>query len=130
MANVNDGSVVWSLNKINNAEQLNGLTAEQIKNNAINGYTVKGVTFVVGTLNLTVTSYERLTGQIPLPSGYTDRSKCKAYISNFTYNHNYEGTTNVTWENLDQSTQSLSLYVKNGQGTSSKNVKYILWCWK
>ncbi len=128
MANVKDGSVTWSIENIYNAGQLNGLTAEQIKGQV--NVPVKGVTYVVGTLNLTVTSYERLSGQIPLPSGFSDRSKCKAWISDFTYNHNYDSTTKVTWENIDQSNQSLSLYVKNGQGTSSKSVKYILWCWK
>ena len=128
MANVKDGSVTWSIESIYNAGQLNGLTAEQIKSQV--SVPVKGVQFVVGTLNLTVTSYERLSGTIPLPSGYSDRSKCKAWISTFSYYHNYDSVTTVTWENLDQNSLSLSLYVKNGQGTQSTSVKYLLWCWK
>ena len=77
MANVNDGSVVWSLNKINNAEQLNGLTAEQIKNNAINGKIVQ-VQGVSGSFNLSYGERDVVSYTIPLPNGFT-RQQC-AYI--------------------------------------------------
>ena len=84
MANVNDGSVVWSLNKINNAEQLNGLTAEQIKNNAINGKTVK-LQGKSGSFTLTYTKQgTKPTFTIPLPSGYS-RNQC-SYVITEEYN--------------------------------------------
>ena len=84
MANVNDGSVVWSLNKINNAEQLNGLTAEQIKNNAINGSgKINTVSVSVGKLTFSVSASLSSPADnvktIPLPSGY-NRSQCRYYI--------------------------------------------------
>lgn len=94
MVNVNDGSVVWSLNKINNAEQLNGLTAEQIKNNAINA-SGKINTVLLSVGKLTFSLKGGLGGKadnvktIPLPSGY-NRSQCKYYIDAQYIQHSNE----------------------------------------
>ena len=130
MANVNDGSVVWSLNKINNAEQLNGLTAEQIKNNAINGKTVK-LQGKSGSLTITYSNGNQPTATIPLPSGFT-RSQCSYVITEGKEEKVYSDN-NITIQTLmthvNQSNGVITPYVANGYKnypSVSLTVRYVI----
>lgn len=100
MADVKDGSVAWSIESIYNAGQLNGLTAEQIKNSAISGSgKVNAVVIAFGSLTFSMKgglhgSYDNVK-TIPLPNGY-DRSQCRYFIdANFVSANSGENVASI-----------------------------------
>lgn len=123
MANVKDGSVVWSLNKINNAEQLNGLTAEQIKGQV--SVPVKGVVCLYGIFQPGATSSGGFSGaSIPIPSGY-DRNKCVFYCTgSFEYSNRGSFYTDIADVNNRKGVWAKG---ENGSGSGVANVPYMLW---
>ena len=74
---VNDGTAKWQLIKYSEADTLGGLTASEIKSQAISGKTVQ-VKGQGGTFTLRTDGNRSFT--IPLPSGYT-RSQCMYVVS-------------------------------------------------
>lgn len=81
MANVNDGSAIWSLENIYNAEQLNGYTAEQIKEQV--NIPVKEIAYLYGYISFVFSNGQGFVGAtIPVPDGY-EREKCWFFIQDF-----------------------------------------------
>lgn len=109
MANVNDGSVVWSLNKISNAEQLNGYTAQQIISK-IPTTSTGNVKVLTGTINTVLQGDKynsNVIGTVPLPSGYS-RSQCKYAVS---YNSRYNVNA-IYISDFNQSNGQITAYNK------------------
>ena len=71
---VNDGSVKWQAIKLSEADTLGGLTANDIKSQAISGKVVQS-TAVAGNTTMSYKEGNAPTFTIPCPSGYT-RSQC------------------------------------------------------
>ena len=85
---VNDGSVKWQAIKLSEADTLGGLTASEIKSQAISGKVVQ-FQGIYGTFTLDNNYKKTATYTIPLPSGYT-RQQCAYYVEP-AENHVYGG---------------------------------------
>ena len=101
---VNDGTAKWQLIKYSEADTLGGLTASEIKSQAISGKNVQ-VKGQHGLVKLSTNGTKTYT--IPVPSGY-NRSQC-AYVISEEYSGDNEWTTiRTTLANVNQSTGVIS----------------------
>lgn len=77
---INDGSCKWELKKITNAEQLNGLSINELKQNISSGieifYGTISPNIVVGSHTEKYYTIYHMGIQFTLPSGYT-KEQCK-----------------------------------------------------
>ena len=95
MSTVNDGSVVWQVCRYDEAQTLQGLTADNIKTK---------IYIASGTFVNEVT--------VPLPSGY-NRSQCKYIAWENTPNDGMYVVGNVNFQ-INQATGSIIGYEDNG----------------
>lgn len=128
--NVNDGTAKWQLIKYSEADTLGGLTADNIKSQAINGKVVQ-VKGQSGSITLSTQGSRTYT--IPVPSGYS-RNQC-AYIISEEYDQNSSGegtnraSIGVNWSSVNQSNGVITATVNGKYPNSyyaSINVDYII----
>lgn len=127
---VNDGSVKWQAIKFSEADTLGGLTATDIKSQAISGKVVqtKGM---YGSFGMSYKDGNAPTYTIPLPSGFT-RSQC-AYIITEKYSSDNQDSNprfiQTTMGSVNQSNGVVTATVANGGrygATVSITVGYVV----
>lgn len=130
MVSVNDGSVVWQIIKFSEADTLGGLTANDIKSQAINEKVVQ-VQGQIGRVTLSTKGSQTYT--IPVPSGY-NRDQC-AYIVSEEYDEITDDRGNaysyilVNWSSVNQSNGVITATVGGSNPknhTTSIEVDYIV----
>lgn len=123
--NVNDGTAKWQLIKYSEADTLGGLTASEIKSQAISGKTVQ-VKGQYGAVTFSTKGTRSYT--IPLPSGYS-RTQC-AYIISEGYvetgsDSSVYASIQTKWNSVNQSTGLISPTI-GGKSPDYYNVSLLV----
>ena len=125
--NVNDGTAKWQLIKYSEADTLGGLTANDIKSQAITGKVIqlKGTN---GNFNMSYKNESSVTYTIPLPSGFS-RSQCAYIITEENIADDNNHYIKTTMNSVNQSTGVVTASISGGtrySPTKTINVRYVV----